>query len=158
MKFKWVDYIIEYSRVVDSWIDPEAKRFTGCDDGWDDFFDYWSNYEHNKIGENFWGKVVFEGSTPFAVIALGMIDDKEFVISEYIVDPQKRGKGYGTAALRELITNSAEIIGKDIRTAEAVIYPNNIASQKAFEKAGFCYSSMHPDGDAANYTYKKSLY
>ena len=157
MKFKWVDYTTEYSHVVDSWLDSEAKKFTGCDDGWDEFFDYWCNYKNNKRGENFWGKVVFEGSTPFAVIALGMNDKGEFVISEYIVDPQKRGKGYGTATLYELLTNSMEIIGKDIRTAQAVIYPNNIASQKAFEKAGFCFSSMHPDGDAVNYTYKKPL-
>lgn len=157
MEFKWIDYTTEYSHVVDSWLDSEAQRFTGCDDGWDDFFDNWCNYENNKRGENFWGKVVFEDSAPFAVIALGMNDKGEYVISEYIVDPQKRGKGYGTAALRELLTNSSEIIGKDINTAEAVIYPNNIASQKAFEKAGFCFSSMHPDGDASNYTYKKPL-
>jgi len=157
MKFKWTDYTVEYSRIIDSWLDSEAKRFTGCDDGWDDFFDYWCNHDDNIKGKNFWGKVVFEGSTPFAVIAIGMHDNDEFNISEYIVDPQKRGKGYGTAALRELLTNSTEIIGKDIRTAEAVIYPNNIASQKAFENAGFCFSSMHPDGDASNYTYKKPL-
>jgi len=157
MKFEWVDYTTEYSRVVESWLDREAKRFTGCDDGWDDFFDYWCNEGDHKKGENFWDKVVFEGSTPFAVIALGMNDNGEFIISEYIVDPKKRGKGCGTAALRELLANSTEIIGKDIRTAEAVIYPNNIASQKAFEKAGFRFSSMHPDGDASYYTYTKPI-
>lgn len=157
MIFKWIDYTTDYSRIVDSWLDLEAKRFTGCDNGWDDFFDYWCNHEDNIKGENFWGKVVFEGSTPFAIITLAINFNGEFLISEYIVDPKKRGKGYGTAALRELLNNSTDIIGKDIRTAEAVIYPNNIASKKAFEKAGFCFRSMHPDGDASNYRYIKPI-
>ena len=38
--------------------------------------------------------------------------------------------------------------------ADAVIFPSNKASQKAFEKAGFKYETIHPDGDAMYYIYK----
>lgn len=45
------------------------------------------------------------------------------------------------------------MVEKSIVKANAVIYPNNIASQKAFEKAGFTFVSAHPDEDAWNYEY-----
>lgn len=48
---------------------------------------------------------------------------------------------------------SKYILGRTIKDAEAVIFPDNIASQKAFEKAGFIFYSEHPDGDAWNYRY-----
>ena len=37
--------------------------------------------------------------------------------------------------------------------AEAIIFPSNIASQKAFEKAGFKYHHTQEDGDAMTYVY-----
>ena len=57
---------------------------------------------------------------------------------EILVDPAKRGQGYGAKLLKELITVE-EIIGFAIQKSEAVIFPNNIASQKAFENAGYTY-------------------
>ena len=78
-----------------------------------------------------------------------------FTIQEFIVSPSYRGKGYGTAILNELLLCSNNIIGQDISFAEAVIYPDNIASQKAFQKAGFVYTNAHPDGDAWYYQYRR---
>ena len=40
------------------------------------------------------------------------------------------------------------------KRAEACIFPSNIASIKAFEKAGFQYSHSHPEGDAWYYEYR----
>ncbi len=156
MNYQWIDYTDQYSRVVERWLDRTAKKYTGCDEGWDNFFTYWKNDDSQRAGENFWGKIVFEGGVPFAVIAVGY-HDGTFIIMEYIVAPKKRGKGYGSSALRELLACGTEIIGREIQSVEAVIYPTNVASQKAFEKAGFVFDRSHPDGDAWYYTYRKAM-
>ena len=63
------------------------------------------------------------------------------------------GQGLGGKLLQELLAGE-EIIGFAIENAEAVIFPSNIASQKAFEKAGFRYHHAHEDGDAFYYVYE----
>jgi len=155
MKYNWIDYDAEYAPIIELWLDTDARNFTGCADGFDNYFEYWKNDSSTIIGENFWGKVIFDGNIPFAVMALGLYESK-VTISEYIVNPQKRGQGYGSSALTELLTFGTEIIGHEIFSADAVIYPPNIASQKAFEKAGFVFDHVHPDGDVWYYHYKKS--
>ena len=155
MKYTWIDYTNQYSSVVEPWLDREAKKYTGCDEGWDRYITYWKNDGGTKIGGNFWGKVVSDGGIPFAVMAIGFHDGM-FTVSEFIVAPEKRKKGYGSSALRELLACGEKIVGQEIRTCEAVIYPSNIPSQKAFEKAGFVFDRAHPDGDAWYYTYRKT--
>jgi len=76
------------------------------------------------------------------------LSDEAYVISEFLICPDMRGKGFDSSILKE-------IIGTEIKTATAVIFPDNIASQKAFTKAGFALQSVHPDGDALNYIYLK---
>lgn len=154
MKFTWFDYNKIYANTVEDWLDTDAKQFTGCDEGWDSFYEYWKNDDEMMLGNNYWCKVVYECDAPVAVIAISMYQNI-FTIMEYIVDPTKRGKGYGSTALKELLENSTTIIGKDITQAKAVIYPNNIASQKAFEKAGFTFDYAHPDGDSWYYKFDK---
>ncbi len=73
------------------------------------------------------------------------------IISEIIIAPEKRGMGYGSALIRELTENTLDIIGKNVKLFEAVIFPSNIASQKAFEKSGFKFVSSHSDDDAWYY-------
>ena len=72
---------------------------------------------------------------------------------EIVVKPEERGKGKGTSILNELMKNGELIIGRTIDFAEAVIYPSNTASEKAFKKAGFVIDYIHEDGDAINYKY-----
>ena len=155
MRFQWIDYNNKYADLVNSWLDEEAKQYTGCDDGWEPFYEYWKNDGETILGETFWCKLITDDNIPFAVIALGLYGNT-YTIMEYVVDPQRRGTGYGTSGLRELLRNSSFIIGKNINCAEAIIYPNNIASQKVFEKAGFVFDHVHPDGDAYYYTYRKN--
>lgn len=155
MHFKWIDYSPDNAAVVESWLDDTAKRNTGCDDGWADVVDYWMHEPDSIPGENFWCKVILDNGKPFASVAVGLWDGV-FTVSEIVVNPEKRGQGYGSAALKELLTNGRTILGKDIETAKAVIYPDNIASQKAFERAGFTFESAHPDGDAWYYIWKKA--
>jgi RimJ/RimL family protein N-acetyltransferase len=153
MIFQWKDYSSKYADLVDSWLDSEAIRYTGCEDGWEEYFNYWKNHSDTQMGINFWGKIVLLDTVPIAVISLALSDCK-VIVSEFIVSPAYRRQGWGTKILQELISCGQVIIGSPITSALAVIYPDNISSQKAFEKADFKFESAHPDGDAWYYTYQ----
>ena len=71
---------------------------------------------------------------------------------EVVIAPEKRGQGKGSKLLKEFLEN-AEITGCAIHKSEAVIYPDNIASQKTFENAGFKYSHNHEDQDGESMLY-----
>ena len=156
MRYDWIDYSSSHKEMVDSWLDEDAMRFTGCDEGFDEYYSYWKNDPQTKLGENFWVKIISADAFPVGVIAVGLWD-AVFTISEFIISPDKRGEGIGSSALAEFLDKSKDIIGLNIKDANAVIFPNNIASQKAFEKAGFVFHSEHPDGDAWYYRYHKSV-
>ena len=151
MNFIWEDYSSNYAEKIETFLDSKAIKYTGCEDGFENFYSYWKN----ELGADFWCKVVLIKNEPIAIIAFAKSYDNVFTIQEFIVSPNNRGKGYGSAILKELLNCSSEIIGQDISIAEAVIYPDNIASQKAFQKAGFIYTGAHPDGDAWYYQYNK---
>ena len=154
MKYIWRDYIPEGAEYIELWLDGEAVRMTGLDDGWKNFFEYWKNEDNITLNDNYWCKVVFDGDTPFGIVALSVWDES-FNIMELLVDPKLRGQGRGSALLKELIEKGDKIIGKSINNAEAVIYPNNPASQKAFENAGFTFDHTSDEGDALYYVLKR---
>lgn len=153
MNFVWYNYNPEKMGYVENWLDKHAVRMTGIDEGFHQEYEYWSNYENNTVGKNYWCKVVFENETPFAVIEFGLYEGV-VTIMEIIVAPEKRGYGMGSKVIKELIVNAKVIIGIDIPKAEAIIFPSNIASQKAFKKAGFKYHHTHEDGDAMTYVFE----
>ena len=155
MLFKYIDYSEKFVEITESLIDETAINNTGCDEGVHHFYNYWLEESDTILNQNFWCKLAFGGNELIGVICLGLSPTKEFTIMEIIVAPNKRGKGLGSSIIHELIDNSEKIIGKEIETAKAVIFPNNIASKKAFEKAGFLFTGSHPDGDALYYTYAK---
>lgn len=72
---------------------------------------------------------------------------------ELVVVPEKRGQGKGTKLLKALLDGN-KIIGTAIQKCEAVIFPGNKASQRAFEKAGFQHHHTHEDGTALYYVYE----
>lgn len=152
MNFIWADYDTSM-HLVEEWLDDEAVKATGIDDGFQDFYEYWKN--ESIPDANFWCKVVFENDTPFAVIVVGKNENKH-IIMELVIASHERNKGKGTLLLKELLENSNSILGQKITTAEAVIFPSNPSSQKAFEKAGFSFDHAHEDGDALYYTYTKN--
>ena len=154
MTFAWRDYTEADAPMADGWLDEEAIRHTGLDDGFDDCYRYWKEQPEIHMGENLWGKLFSVGDTPVGVCLLGM-ENGVLTVSELLIDPVKRGNGYGSAALKELLEKSGDILDKRFVSAKAVIYPDNIASQKAFEKAGFRFESAHPDGDAWYYRYDR---
>ena len=64
-------------------------------------------------------------------IGILRLDKKEFIEVSIIVAPEHQGKGYASSALAQIIKM---LPAEDIR---AEIYPDNIASIKAFYNAGF---------------------
>ena len=148
LKYGWVDYSKDYREIVESFLDDEAIKSTGCDDGFEAFYTYWMSEEDTRLNENFWFKVISTDQKPIAIIAIAKSPQNEFTVSEFIIAPTERRKGHGKAILKELLSNSSTILGERIDLARAVIFPNNIASQKAFAGAGFDFSFTHPDGDA----------
>lgn len=154
MTFAWRDYTEADAPMADGWLDEEAIRHTGLDDGFGDCCQYWKEQPETLWGENMWAKMFCVDGAPVGVCLLAM-ENSVLTVSEMLIDPMQRGKGYGSAALQELLAEGSAILGKQIFSAKAVIYPDNIASQKAFKKAGFRFESAHPDGDAWYYRYDR---
>jgi len=156
MDYVWRDYNPKTMRYIESWLYESVSKFTGLDEGFCGFYEYWASEDGFVVGENFWCKVAFENDKPFAVIAFCQ-HEHTIIIMEVLIAPEKRGQGKGSKLLKELL-NCKEIIGFAIQKSEAVIYPGNIASQKAFENAGFKYHHNHEDenGESMNYVYERS--
>lgn len=154
--YVWRDYNPETMQYIEGWLDESAIKSTGLDEGFCGFYEYWASEDGFVLGENFWCKVVFENDKPFAVIAFCQYEHK-IIIMEVFVAPEKRGQGKGSKLLKELLTRK-DIIGFTIQKSEAVIYPCNITSQKAFENAGFKHQYHHEDenGDSMRYFYESS--
>lgn len=149
--FIWDSYHVDHEKVVENLLDFEAVRFTGCDEGFKAFYDYWKK----ELDENsFWCKTIFLKEKLIAVIALAEATDGVFTIQELIVSPDCRNMGYGSAILSELLYYSSDIIGRDIHMAKAVIFSDNLASKKAFEKAGFV--CVKANNDVLNFEYGES--
>ena len=153
MELLWKDYDPETMGYIEVWLDDTAVRSTGLDEGFRAFYEYWRSEEGFVPGENFWCKALWENGEPFAVIALCEHEGKVTVM-ELVVAPRKRGLGLGTKLLKELLRD-ASAIGFVMEKGEAVIFPSNKASQRAFEKAGFRYHHTHEDGDALYYIYER---
>ncbi len=154
MNFVWLDYQPKTMEYVEKWLDADAVATTGMDEGFRSFYEYWVNEDGFILGQNFWCKIVCADNEPLAVVALNMYEEKVTVM-EIVVAPEKRCHGLGSRILKELMQNE-QILGFTISTSEAAIYPNNVASQKAFENAGFRYDRTHEDGDTLYYLYERS--
>lgn len=40
MKFAWEDYSVTYKDIVESWLDEDAKKFAGCDNGFEEYYNF----------------------------------------------------------------------------------------------------------------------
>lgn len=156
MIYEWKEYTADDGLVVESFFDEVARRLSGCDEGWEDYYHYQTTDSNTNLGQNFWAKVISFNKHPIAIISIGLYEGV-FIVSEFIVAPDFRGKGHGSAILNELLLCGQSILGVEIKKAFAVIFPNNHASMRTFEKAGFVFFKAHSDGDAWYYTYTKKL-
>ena len=153
MAFTWLDYRAEHGPLVDSWLDENAVAMTGLDMSWDD---YWHAVLADGI--NFPGckdacKLIYENGVPVAVICFGCYGGI-VTISELLVSPACRGKGVGTRILQELVAHADDLLGERPTRFCAVIFPENLPSQRAFENAGFVFDSAHEDGTSWNYVHR----
>ena len=153
MNYQWRDYEPCGMTFVEAWLDEQAVAATGLDEGFRSFYEYWAKEEGFVPGENFWCKVVFEKDIPLAVAAFCR-RERTILIMELLVDPKKRGCGIGTRLLQELL-GSEELIGSVIERSEAVIFPENLASQRACQKAGYYCHHCYEDGSALLYVYER---
>lgn len=152
MRFMWRDYIPQTMEFSEGWLDVDTINSTGLEQGFRAFYEYWANEDGFVPGENFWCKVICENEEPLAILACCQHVHK-LIIMEFIVKPGKRGHGVGTRILKDLVENKG-IFNSVFSQYEAVIYPSNIASQKAFENAGFQYLRTHQDGGSMLYVYQ----
>lgn len=152
MEFEWTDYSTEDSKFIDLWLDDAAAAMTGIDQGWDGYWNAVIADAENYPGCKDFCKIVRENGVPVAVVAFGFYRGNA-TISEIVVDPLQRSKGYGARIIYELISHSDTWIDEEIVQFDAVVFPNNLPSQKAFQKAGFVLE--HEDKEALNYVYKR---
>ena len=153
MHFAWCEYDPASMAFIENWLDAAAVRSTGLEDGFRDFYEYWAAEPGYRVGENYWCKVVYEKDLPVGVIAFTLYEGK-ITIMEILVAKEKRGQGKGSQILKEL-HSCPEILGFSIQQSEAVIFPGNRASQRAFEKAGYYHHHTYEDGSALIYVYER---
>ena len=82
---------------------------------------------------------------PRAVVRFQKEDARVAVVS-IVVDPDARGRGLGTRALRLSCRSAARELG--LEKVDAYIKPENKASVVAFERAGFAFSPDSARTDA----------
>ena len=147
MPYTIIPYDPQYhTDLLETWLDKEAIRNTGIESAadWNADLLYWQKESPDTFHAFLIGDPV-----PAAAVYCFTEPDR-FHIGEIIVSPARRGQGTGTSILKYLLYEYAKC-----ETATAVIFPHNIASQRAFSKAGFVHTSTHPDGDAYNYTFHR---
>ncbi len=145
MIFEWDDYKTEDAAEIDSWLDEEAVRFTAMDEGWNVDAAYW---KENTADGMFWCKTISSGGVltgAVYIIEWNEKDQRGFTIGEVLLRPEVRGKGIGTAMIKELLDHSHEIIGKRMDSADAVVFTSNTSSIRMFEKAGFRIKAREDD-------------
>ena len=153
MEYAWRDYTASDAAVIEHWMDADARYYTGCDDGWDTYVSYMLREDYIRPGENFRCLVISAGEFPVAAAALYLDEDGTLCVSEFVVRPDMRGGGHGTAILRALAACADTLFNGQVLAIRAVIFPDNSASIGAFERAGFQFTHAHPDGDAFYYRY-----
>ena len=157
VRYRFLKYTPEHTAIAESFFDEEARRMTGCDDGWEDYYSYYMSEESvEKLEEDFWCRLVYLDGQPLGILAFG-IHEGTLTVSEFVISPEMRGKGHGNAILTDFLEEYTVNCGLDYERAMAVIYPENTASRRAFEKAGFVFDSAHPDGDALYYIYQNRI-
>jgi len=152
MHYTWDDYGAKYADELESWRSDHATRKFGIDSAKEAHQDTLDSDEY-EYNEEYFCKVVLENSEVVAIILILRGDGYPTTISEITVNPKHRHKGHGTKIINELTANLSQIIGFDGDIFQVMIYPNNPASMRAFEKADFVLAGEHIDGDCSYWCY-----
>jgi len=131
------------------WLDPETKRWMG---GYPPEMalrlaaDPPPEFRGRRVIDR-QALVVLEGGEPRALIDFERYDDSSAGLG-IVVEPSVRGRGVGRLALHFLL-GSDRMTG--VARAFAGIEPDNIASIRCFEGAGFVRESQEPDEEGIVY-------
>ena len=90
--------------------------------------------QYDKLTEGQWFFVEKKDGTKIGFIAHFLTQGKLTAIG-YALLPSERGKGYGSEAIRIMVDYL--FLSKNIVRIQAETHPQNIASQRVLEKAGF---------------------
>lgn len=152
MVFNWVDYASQDASLVDGWLDETAISMTCIDSGWDQYWNEVITDSVNYPGCKDFCKLVKLNDVPIAAVVFGHYRGT-VTISEILLEPSHRSKGYGSRIIRELIENSDTWFVERTELFRAVILVSNVASRKAFHKAGFTVD-LAPDGSVYECKFK----
>ena len=158
MYYKWIDFDNSpYEEEIKKWCQDELSLRYATDegDGIKEDYDYWRKEDGFIHNETCFCKVVLEKEQPVAVLIMLGGEGYPLNINPIIVNPALRGKSHCTRIIKELVEHTDKIILQDLKWFSAGIAMENVACVRAFEKAGFILFSMHPDGDFADYHYRK---
>ena len=150
MNYRFVDYDPVQHRALDAWRGGDIHRFA-MDNGISEEWQYYLDSDEYKTGADTFCKVVFLKDRPVAAMIVFCNPDYPVGINPIVVDPELTGRGIGSEILREFIANIDVILPFRSDRITVVIDNENSASIKAFTKAGFILTHMHPDGDAGYY-------
>ena len=110
--------------------------------GIDDYFDYFEainpNPDYFLIKASFDNKIIGE-------IGLEIIDEVGYIA--LMINPGEQSKGHGRKILELFMCRLNQIIGRKIKHVEAGIFPDNAASKRCFESAGFRFVKNGGDGE-----------
>jgi len=150
VKYQFVDYDPVRHRALDAWQGGDIYRFA-MENGISEEWRYYLDSDEYRVGVDTFCKVALLDGRPVAVMIVFCNPDYPVGINPIVVDPARAGQGHGSAILREFVENIDAILPFHSDMFDVVIDNENIASIKAFTKAGFTLARMHPDGDAGYY-------
>ena len=153
VKYHFIDYDPVAHRALDSWQGGDIYRFA-MENSISEEWQYYIDAEEYHAGIDTFCKVVLLNDRPVAVMIVFCNLDYPVGINPIIVDPALTGRGYGSEILCEFVANIDAILPFHSDLVDVVIDNKNIASIKAFAKAGFTLARLHPDGDAVFYEKK----
>ena len=90
--------------------------------------------QYDRLQDGQWFFIEKKDGTKIGYIAHYLAHAKRTELG-YALDPMERGKGYGSEAITIMVDYL--FLSKPIVRIQAEIHPNNKASQRALEKAGF---------------------
>ena len=153
VKYRFIDYDPAKHSALDAWQGGDIFRFA-MENGIGEEWRYYIDCDEYQAGIDTFCKVVLLGDMPVAVMIVFCNLEYPVGINPIVVDPALAGQGMGSEILREFIANIDAILPFHSDMFDVVIDNENIASIKAFTKAGFSLARTHPDGDAGYYERK----
>jgi len=148
MKYEFIDYDPVLHAAIDSWRSGDITEFA-MDGPISEEWRYYIDTPEYQVGVDAFCKVVLLDGKPIAVMVV--LGNTKVGINPIIVDPARTGQGHCGAILREFAENVEAILPGKNERIHVYIDNENIASIRAFAKAGFARVGEHPDGDGAYY-------